>query len=206
MDAAEARGDHKAFKEARKAFKEFHKGIFKELEHAYGKALKGEYVWLPTRYWAWNPLVSVQMWQNWTPSSFSWTPWAATAPAGTLGASWSYWQQNTTTTGPTTNVTYVVNYNNYYGPGTFSTWTPGGPVSGTECTSDPGPCLKCINGFVVPDNGENPHKRCYQCVAGAPVPANGYPCNDYNPNTTNDRCNQGVCSGTPITPVSPWMP
>ena len=203
MDAAEARGDHKAFKEARKAFKKFHKSVFKELEHAYGKALKGSYVWIPTRYWNWNVGVSFQMWKNWTPSSFAWSPWAATAPSGWLpGASWNYWVPNTTTTGPTTTVYYVINY----GPGTFTTWTPGGPVYGTQCTSDVSPCLKCVNGFLVPDNGANPGKRCYRCVAGGGVPADGHPCNDYNPNTTNDRCNQGVCKGTQIIPPSPSAP
>ena len=182
MDAAKGH-DHKAFKEARKLFQDFHKSVFKELEHAYSKALKGQVVWVPTRYWNWNPMVSFQMWKAWKPTA-NWNPWAQTPPPGwNPWASWSYWQRN----------------NNYYGPGTFTTWTPGGPVYGTQCTSDVSPCLKCVNGFLVPDNGANPGRRCYRCVAGSAVPADGAPCNDYNPNTTNDRCNQGVCKGTPKT-------
>ncbi len=198
MDAAEARGDHKTFKETRKLFKKFHKDVFKSLERSYMKALKGNAVWIPTRYWNWNPWVSVQTWQTWTPSS-NWNPWVATPPTGwNPGTPWNFWVQNPTVQNPTVPNYYIYNYNNYNW-----NWTPS---YGTECTSDPGPCLKCINGFIVPDDGENPRKRCYQCVGGQAVPANGHPCNDYNPCTTNDRCNQGRCKGTKISYTSPNNP
>ncbi|CAK8722365.1 hypothetical protein GCAAIG_12025 [Candidatus Electronema halotolerans] len=83
---------------------------------------------------------------------------------------------------------------------------PGQPGQGGVCDRDPGPCLKCENGFIVPDDGDNPKKRCYQCSGGVAVQANGYPCNDYNPSTQNDVCRNGKCKGTPFTPVSPSLP
>ena len=86
-------------------------------------------------------------------------------------------------------------------------WNPWSPYgrggNGGQCDRDPGPCLKCENGYIIADDSDNPKKKCYRCQGGVAVPANGYPCNDYNPCTTNDVCNQGTCKGTPINPVSP---
>ena len=77
---------------------------------------------------------------------------------------------------------------------------------GGECTSDPGPCLKCENGYIIPDDGDNPKKRCYRCQDGKAVQDNGHPCNDYNPWTENDVCQQGSCKGTRIILGSCYYP
>lgn len=83
---------------------------------------------------------------------------------------------------------------------------PGQPGGWAECSGDPGPCLKCENGLIVADDDDSPNMSCYQCSGGVAVPANGSPCNDYNPCTTNDVCKQGKCKGTRIDWPSPWNP
>lgn len=82
----------------------------------------------------------------------------------------------------------------------------GGGQPWAECYGDPGPCLQCENGLIVPDDNDSPNMFCYQCSGGVAVPANGSPCNDYDPCTTNDVCSQGRCGGTPVNTVSPNNP
>jgi hypothetical protein len=140
MDDAKKKGDHRALRDARKAFRGF-ENIFKQIAKAYKGSKRGNIIWVPVP--GWNP----------------WSP---------------------------------------YG------W--GRPGQGGECTRDPGPCLKCEDGYIVADDSDNPKKRCYQCSGGVAVQANGQPCNDYNPWTVNDVCQQGRCKGYPGPNPSPSLP
>lgn len=101
------------------------------------------------------------------------------------------------------------------------------PRVGMPCAngSDPGPCLRCLNGRVVPDNQEDPGV-CLQCRGGRVVPDNSeYPgaclkckkgqivsnkgasCNDGNKCTQNDKCNSsGKCQGKCNCYASPSDP
>lgn len=95
---------------------------------------------------------------------------------------------------------------------------------GSRCVpgSDPGMCLRCLNGQVVPDNSEDPGMclscsggvavadnseypgACLRCQQGQAVYDNGITCNDGDDCTKGDKCSNGVCKpGSCTCPPSP---
>jgi hypothetical protein len=92
------------------------------------------------------------------------------------------------------------------------------------CQEDPGPCLRCLNGHVVPDNFEDPGMckkcsggkavpdnsdypgRCYRCEQGNVVYNNGVSCDDGDTCTHGSKCSNGTCKPIYNCPASPSTP
>jgi len=63
-------------------------------------------------------------------------------------------------------------------------------------------CRKCLGGKVInkPDGAPVINEPCKECREGTIAKkANGFPCDDGDPTTKNDRCINGKCVGDPVT-------